>query len=65
MDGFVSDNNKSVIDFAQMSKNKNTTRSTNTWVCAFKEWANVRNEDGCLENYSCTLLDAVLSRFFY
>ena len=31
-----------ILSLWQHSRNKNTTKSTNTWINAFQKWANIR-----------------------
>ena len=46
------------------AKNKNTTKSTQTWLNVWEEWANERKFNPKLEEYEHEHLDKKL-RFFY
>ena len=62
---FASVDNEGQQDLANKSQNKNTLKSTNLWLNAFKEWAVLRNKESCLEKYETTEeLDKSLSQFY-
>lgn len=45
-------------------QNKNTSKSTNTWLNIFNEWRVPHNEAGKLEDTPHRELDNILCRFF-
>ena len=49
---------------AEECNNKNTKRSTNTWLNVYKSWAVERNMKVQLEDYSPLELDVVLCQFY-
>ena len=49
---------------AKECNNKNTKRSTNTWLNVYKSWAVERNMKVQLEDYNPHELDVVLCQFY-
>ena len=49
----------------EMSKNKNTKRSTNTWIKVFQDWAMSRGKNEHLESYeNLEEMDKTLGAFY-
>ena len=46
------------------SHNKNTVRSTNTWLNTYRAWARFRNVKEDLEEYDPVDLDRILAQFY-
>lgn len=61
---FINSTENDLQELTDSAKNKNTTRSTNTWIRLYQQWAETRNENINLETYSPLELDKVLSRFY-
>ena len=47
-----------------LATNKNTKRSTRTWVSVYKQWAETRNINTNMEMLNAVELDKILCRFF-
>lgn len=50
--------------FLDKNKNRNTTKTTATWVNRFETWRNVRKLPHALEDIPESELDGILQRFF-
>ena len=58
----VSDKQKACYEEAAV--NKNTKKSTETWLCTYLEWANEKTKPKNIENLSPEDLDEVLGDFY-
>ena len=64
MSRFVASNEDEIKELEVKSKNKNTTRSTNTWVNTFNKWAQSRNIIPELSLFAPSELNNILRRFY-
>ena len=48
---------------SENSSNKNTKRSTNTWLNVYKNWASIRGKSSLLD-YEPNELDGILCQFY-
>ena len=53
-----------ILSLWQNSKNKNTNKSTNTWINAFRKWAEFRGFQENIAEYEPYELNTVLERFY-
>ena len=53
-----------ILSLWENSKNKNTSKSTNTWINAFKKWATFRRLNENISEYEPFDLNTVLERFY-
>ena len=61
---FVVATNTDLQRFLDNNKNRNTTKTTATWVNRFETWRNVRKLPHALEDIPESELDGILQRFF-
>ena len=64
MNRFTSTTPTDIDFFIEKSKNKNTTRSTNTWINIYHLWAKLRGKPQNIEELEPKELDGILQIFF-
>ena len=53
-----------IDELKELSKNKNTKKSTEQWKNVFMKWATERGKEKNLDTYKCVDLNKTLSQFY-
>ena len=56
--------NEEITEINESAANKNTKRTTRTWLTVWQKWCLVRNIDDKMEYFSPQVLDEILTKFY-